>query len=117
MAIELRPVRREEEALIFSFLILAARMPEGNEPIQKALSDPFLEKYWTNWGKAEDLGIVAADPETDLTVACVAISLSMWRTIVSRVTGQFYDAVVQHRAIRPGNRGLYGIFGNAYFVT
>jgi hypothetical protein len=41
----------------------------------------------------------------------------MWRTIVSRVTGQFYDAVVQYRAMRPGNRGTYGILGNVYSVT
>jgi hypothetical protein len=45
MSYRIRKVLADEEALIFSFLTLAARMPEAGEPIQKAISDPYLRKY------------------------------------------------------------------------
>lgn len=75
MAILLRNVQPQEETLIFSFLLLAARMPEGNEPMQKALSDPFLQKYWTGWGRPGDFGIVAEDSSVGFAVACAWVRL------------------------------------------
>ncbi len=75
MEILLRNVQQNEETLIFSFLTLAARMPEGGEPIQKALSDPFLKKYWVDWGRPGDIGIVAEDPSTGMAVACAWVRL------------------------------------------
>jgi RimJ/RimL family protein N-acetyltransferase len=68
--IQIRVVSNDEEALIFSFLYLAAKMPEGNEPIQKALSDTFLRKYWKGWGRPGDYGLVAIDDATRMPVAC-----------------------------------------------
>ncbi|MFL5813383.1 MAG: GNAT family N-acetyltransferase [Bdellovibrionia bacterium] len=68
--IQIRAVSHDEEALIFSFLYLAARMPEGNEPIQKALSDPFLRKYWSRWGRPGDFGLVAIDEASKVPVSC-----------------------------------------------
>jgi GNAT superfamily N-acetyltransferase len=71
----LRNVQPNEETLIFSFLVLAARMPEGNEPMQKALSDPFLRKYWIDWGRPGDIGIVAGDSSSGIAVACAWVRL------------------------------------------
>jgi GNAT superfamily N-acetyltransferase len=68
--IQIRVVANDEEALIFSFLYLAARMPEGNEPIQKALSDTFLQKYWRHWGRPGDFGMVAIDEASKIPVSC-----------------------------------------------
>jgi hypothetical protein len=76
MEVILRNVQPDEETLIFSFLVLAARMPEGGEPIQKALSDPFLRKYWVEWGRPCDIGIVAEDSSTGMAVACASVPLS-----------------------------------------
>jgi ribosomal protein S18 acetylase RimI-like enzyme len=75
MEVILRNVQPHEETLIFSFLVLAARMPEGGEPMQKALSDPFLKKYWVNWGGPGDIGIVAEDSSTGVAVACAWVRL------------------------------------------
>ncbi len=75
MEIVLRSVRPDEETLVFSFLVLAARMPEGGEPIQKALSDPSLNKYWLDWGRPGDLGIVAENSSTGMPVACAWLRL------------------------------------------
>ena len=55
---------------MFSFLTLAARMTESNEPIQKALLDEQLTKYWQGWGRAGDLGVVACRELDDLPVSC-----------------------------------------------
>ena len=69
-AFRLRPVAAHESALIFSFLTLAARMAESNEPIQQALVDEQLTKYWQGWGRASDLGIVAIRELDALPVCC-----------------------------------------------
>jgi GNAT superfamily N-acetyltransferase len=69
-AIALRPVGPDEAELIFSFLTVAARMYETNEPIQKALVDPGLAAYWRGWGRAGDSGIVAIDRASRLPVSC-----------------------------------------------
>jgi GNAT superfamily N-acetyltransferase len=68
--IQIRVVTKDEEALIFSFLYLAARMPEANEPIQKALSDSFLQKYWRHWGRPGDFGLVAMDDASKMPLCC-----------------------------------------------
>jgi GNAT superfamily N-acetyltransferase len=73
--IVLRSVHPDEGTLVFSFLVLAARMPEGGEPIQRALSDPSLNKYWLDWGRPGDLGIVAEDSSTGMPVACAWLRL------------------------------------------
>jgi GNAT superfamily N-acetyltransferase len=70
-AIHLRSVEPQESALVFSFLTLAARMAESNEPIQKALVDKQLTKYWQSWGRPSDLGIVAVR-ELDCVPVCCA---------------------------------------------
>lgn len=75
MEIVMRSVQPHEETLVFSFLVLAARMPEGGEPIQKALSEPPLNKYWLDWGRPGDLGIVAEDSTTGIPVACAWLRL------------------------------------------
>jgi ribosomal protein S18 acetylase RimI-like enzyme len=69
-AFSLRPVAAHESALIFSFLTLAARMAESNEPIQQALVDKQLTKYWQGWGRASDLGIVAIREQDALPACC-----------------------------------------------
>jgi GNAT superfamily N-acetyltransferase len=69
-SIALRSVEPHESALVFSFLTLAARMAESNEPIQKALVDEQLTKYWQGWGRSGDLGIVAIREVDGLPVSC-----------------------------------------------
>jgi len=66
----LRPVAPDEEALVFSFLTIAARMAESDEPIQQALVDPALTKYWRGWGRADDLGVVVERATDRVPVAC-----------------------------------------------
>lgn len=68
--VTLRAVEAHESALIFSFLTLAARMAESNEPIQKALVDKELTKYWQGWGRPGDLGVVAVRESDFLPVCC-----------------------------------------------
>jgi GNAT superfamily N-acetyltransferase len=66
----LRSVEPHESTLIFSFLTLAARMEESGEPIQKALVDPYLIKYWQGWGRAGDSGVVALRETDGMPVSC-----------------------------------------------
>lgn len=68
--ITLRSVGPEENVLVFSFLTLAARMAESEEPAQKALSDAQLTKYWRDWGRPGDLGVVASRQGDGLPVSC-----------------------------------------------
>ena len=68
--IALRRVQAHEAPLVFSFLTLAARMAESNEPIQQALVDKQLTKYWQGWGRPGDLGIVACRELDALPVCC-----------------------------------------------
>lgn len=75
LAYTLRPVAPHESALIYSFLTIAARMGESNEPIQKALTDPALVKYWQNWGQPADLGIVAESADLGYPVGCAWVRL------------------------------------------
>ncbi len=63
----LRTVEPHESTLIFTFLTIAARMAEPDEPIQKALSDSELIKYWKDWGRPGDCGIVA---ESEFPISC-----------------------------------------------
>ncbi len=75
MNIALRSVEPDEQVLVFSFLILAARMLEGDEPIQSALSDPALNRYWIGWGRPGDVGIVAELQPTGMPIACAWLRL------------------------------------------
>lgn len=45
-------------------------MAESNEPIQKALVDAQLAKYWQGWGRPGDLGVVAVRALDQLPVSC-----------------------------------------------
>lgn len=45
-------------------------MTESNEPIQKALVDKQLTKYWEDWGRPGDLGIVASRQLDAVPVCC-----------------------------------------------
>lgn len=72
--IQIRPVRPDETALVFSFLVIAARMEEADEPMQKALADPGLAKYWQGWGREGDLGFVAESPD-GLPLSCAWVRL------------------------------------------
>jgi GNAT superfamily N-acetyltransferase len=69
-AVSLRLVEPHESELIFSFLTLAARMAESGEPIQKALSDKQLTKYWQRWGQPSDLGVVAVRSGDGVAISC-----------------------------------------------
>ena len=69
-AISLRRVEPDESELIFSFLTIAARMAESGEPIQKALSDKQLTKYWQSWGQTADLGVVATRDSDGVPISC-----------------------------------------------
>ncbi len=73
--VSLRLVGPDESALIFSFLTIAARMDEAEEPIQKALSEPGLSKYWKGWGRAGDLGVVALSAAAGHPVSCAWVRL------------------------------------------
>ncbi|MDA0203793.1 MAG: GNAT family N-acetyltransferase [Acidobacteria bacterium] len=75
VVITLRTVAPHDSALIYSFLTIAARMDESGEPVQKALSDPALIKYWKNWGLPTDLGIVAESAELNYPVGCAWLRL------------------------------------------
>lgn len=66
----LRLVEPDESALVFSFLTLAARMEEAQEPIQKALTDKELTKYWQGWGRTSDVGVVAIRELDAVPVSC-----------------------------------------------
>jgi GNAT superfamily N-acetyltransferase len=68
--IEFRAVLPNEEVLIFSFLTIATRMQEASEPIQKAIFDSKIRKYWSNWGRSGDYGIVAIERISGLPVSC-----------------------------------------------
>jgi len=68
--VPLRLVEPHESTLVFSFLTLAARMAESNEPIQQALVDKQLTKYWQGWGRPGDLGVVAIRELDALPVCC-----------------------------------------------
>ncbi|HEY2407556.1 MAG TPA: GNAT family N-acetyltransferase [Polyangiaceae bacterium] len=68
--VSLRPVAARESELIFSFLTIAARMAESSEPIQKALVDPQLVKYWQGWQREGDLGVVAVRSTDAWPIAC-----------------------------------------------
>ena len=75
MDIRIRAALPDESTLIFSFLTLAARMQESGEPIQKALSDPELTRYWQNWGREGDLGLVAESDSLGFPVSCAWVRL------------------------------------------
>ena len=75
MDVRIRTVLPSESTLIFSFLTLAARMPESGEPIQKALADHELTRYWRNWGREGDLGVVAESETVGYPIACAWVRL------------------------------------------
>ena len=45
-------------------------MLDSGEPIQKALTDKQLTKYWRGWGQPSDLGIVAVREVDGVPVSC-----------------------------------------------
>lgn len=69
-SVSFRRVEADESELVFSFLTIAARMAESNEPIQKALVHKELTKYWRGWGRDGDRGVVAIRAPGELPVAC-----------------------------------------------
>ena len=75
MDVQIRAISPSESTLIFSFLTLAARMQESGEPIQKALRDPELTRYWQNWGRQGDLGVVAESESVGYPVSCAWVRL------------------------------------------
>ena len=89
-AVTLRLVEPAESELIFSFLTIAARMAESGEPIQKALTDKQLTKYWQHWGSVADLGVVAI---RDLDA--VPISCAWLRQLPSDDAGYFADGILE----------------------
>jgi GNAT superfamily N-acetyltransferase len=68
--IDLRAVKPHESELIFTFLTIAARMEEAQEPIQKALVDPGLVAYWRDWGRPGDVGVVAVERLSQMPASC-----------------------------------------------
>ena len=75
MDVRIRTVLPSEATLIFSFLTLAARMRESDEPIQKALRDHELTRYWQNWGRQGDLGVVAESESVGYPISCAWVRL------------------------------------------
>ena len=75
MDVRIRAVLPSESTLIFSFLTLAARMQESGEPIQKALRDRELTRYWQNWGRHGDLGVVAESDSHGYPISCAWVRL------------------------------------------
>ena len=75
MDVRIRSVLPSESTLIFSFLTLAARMQESGEPIQKALRDQELTRYWLNWGRRGDLGVVAESDSVGYPISCAWVRL------------------------------------------
>ncbi len=75
MDVQIRTVLPSESTVIFSFLTLAARMQESGEPIQKALRDHELTRYWQNWGRQGDLGVVAESASVGHPVSCAWVRL------------------------------------------
>ena len=75
MDVQVRTVSPNESTRIFSFLALAARMQESGEPIQKALRDHELTRYWRNWGRPGDLGLVAESDRVGYPVSCAWVRL------------------------------------------
>jgi ribosomal protein S18 acetylase RimI-like enzyme len=73
--ITIRQALPSDEALIYSFLTIAARMDESGETIQQALTDPALVHYWQHWGQPHDLGIVAESTELNHPVGCAWVRL------------------------------------------
>ncbi len=78
MDVRIRSVSPNESTLIFSFLTLGARMQESGEPIQKALRDHELTRYWQNSGRPGDLGLVAESDSVEHPVSCA------WARLFSR---------------------------------
>ncbi len=78
MDVRIRTVLPSETTLIFSFLTLAARMKESGEPIQKALRDRELTRYWQDWGRPGDLGVVAESDSVGYPISCA------WVRVFSR---------------------------------
>ena len=75
MDVRIRTVLQSESTLIFSFLTLAARMQESGEPIQKALFDHELTRYWQGWGRQGDLGLVGESDSFGYPVSCAWVRL------------------------------------------
>lgn len=78
MDVRIRSVLPSKSTLVFSFLTLAARMQESGEPIQKALRDHELTRYWQDWGRQGDLGLVAESDSVGYPIS------SAWVRLFSR---------------------------------
>ena len=75
MDLRIRTVSPGESTLIFSFLTIAARMRLSGEPIQKALRDRELARYWRGWGRPGDLGVVAESESVGFPIGCAWVRL------------------------------------------
>ena len=75
MDVRIRTVLPNEATVISSFLTLAARMQESGEPIQEALRDHELTRYWQNRGRPGDLGVVAESDSVGYPVSCAWVRL------------------------------------------
>jgi len=50
-------------------------MQESGEPIQKALRDHELTRYWQDWGRQGDLGLVAESDSVGYPISCAWVRL------------------------------------------
>lgn len=116
MDFRIRTVLPSESTLIFSFLILATRMLESGEPIQKALCAREPTRYWRNWGRRGDLALVAESDSAGHPISCgwVRLLLSeeagadyLGENIPELVIGTIPDA----RGRGVGTRILQGLSG------
>ncbi len=100
--VRLRSVQPHESALVFSFLTLAARMAESNEPIQQAFVDKQLTKYWQGWGRPGDLGVIASRELDALPVCCAWV-----RQLPASDEGYLGDGILELAfGTVPSERGL-----------
>ena len=56
----IRPVNKNDEEIMWQMLYYAAHMNEENsKTVDDAKTDSFLRRYVENWGKPDDLGLIA----------------------------------------------------------
>ena len=114
--VRIRTVLKGESTLIFSFLTLAARMQESSEPIQKALRDHELTRYWRHWGRPGDLGVVAESDSVGYPISCAWVRLfSQEEAGADYVGGDIPELAIgtipTHRGLGVGTRILQALLG------
>ena len=122
MDVRIRTVLPSESTLIYSFLTLAARMPESGEPIQKALCDSELTRYWQNWGRPGDLGLVAESDSVGYPISCAWVRLFSREEAGADYVGEnipelAIGTIADARGLGVGTRileDLLGLCGNRY---